>query len=74
MWGGKTDRAMRFLQERNEEFGIKTVGNSDQEIKLEKDDMKAMTIAAYLTIMPAAILALALMVGIPVLVLWLLSL
>lgn len=74
MLGGKSDRAMRFLQERNKEFGIKTVGNSDEEIKLEKGDVKAMTIAAFITIMPAAILALALMVGVPFLILWLLSL
>lgn len=73
MWN-KTERAMKALRKQNEENGIKTVGNTEEEIQLEKGDAFAMTLAAFITIMPVAIAALAVVVGIPVLILWLLSL
>ncbi len=73
MWN-KTERAMKALRRQNEENGIKTVGNTDEEIQLEKGDTFAMILSAFITIMPAAIAALAVVVGIPVLILWLLSL
>lgn len=73
MWN-KTERAMKALRQQNEENGIKTVGNTEEEIHLEKGDAFSMTLAAFVTIMPAAIATLAVVVGIPVLILWLLSL
>ena len=73
MWN-KTERAMEALRKKNEELGIKTVGNTEEELQLEKGDVRAMTLAAFLTIFPACILALAVVIGIPVLILWLLTL
>ena len=70
----KTERAMQALKKRNEELGIKTVADTEEPVELEKGDLPAMLISAFITILPAAILVLALVVGIPVLILWLLSL
>ena len=70
----KTERAMKALRDRNEELGIKTVADADEPVRLEKGDLPAMLISAFITILPAAILTLAVVVGIPVLILWLLTL
>ncbi len=70
----KTERAMKALRKRNEELGIKTVADTEEPVELEKGDVPAMLISAFLTILPAAVLTLAAVVGIPVLILWLLSL
>lgn len=70
----KTERAMKALRKRNEELGIKTVADTEEPVELEKGDVPAMLISAFLTILPAAVLTLAVVVGIPVLILWLLSL
>ena len=74
MWN-KTERAMKLLRKRNEELGIKTVADAKEDgVQLEKGDIPAMTLAAFITILPACIAALAAVIGIPVLILWLLSL
>lgn len=70
----KTERVMKALRKRNEELGIKTVADTEEPVELEKGDVPAMLISAFLTILPAAVLTLAVVVGIPVLILWLLSL
>lgn len=70
----KTERAMKALRDRNEELGIKTVADAEEPVRLEKGDLPAMLISAFITILPAAILTLAVVVGIPVLILWLLTL
>ena len=54
----KTERAMKLLRERNEANSIQTVGNTDKDVDLEKGDIPAMLTSAYLTILPAVILAL----------------
>ena len=70
----KTERAMKALRDRNEELGIKPVADAEEPVRLEKGDLPAMLISAFITILPAAILTLAVVVGIPVLILWLLTL
>ena len=70
----KTERAMKALRKRNEELGIKTVADTEEPVELEKGDVPAMLISVFLTILPAAVLTLAAVVGIPVLILWRLSL
>ena len=72
MWH-KTERAMKLLRDRNEEMGVKTVADAEDGVELEKGDVRAMVLSAYLTILPACIAALAVIIGIPVLILWLLS-
>ena len=69
----KTERAMKLLRERNEANSIQTVGNTDKDVELEKGDIPAMLTSAYLTILPAVILALLCVVGIPVLIVLLLA-
>ena len=69
----KTERAMKLLRERNEANSIQTVGNTDKDVDLEKGDIPAMLTSAYLTILPAVILALLCVVGIPVLIALLLA-
>lgn len=69
----KTERVMKLLRERNETNGVETVGNTEKEIELEKGDIPAMLTSAYLTILPAVILALLCVVGIPVLIVLLLA-
>ena len=69
----KTERAMKLLRERNEANSIETVGNTDKYVDLEKGDIPAMLTSAYLTILPAVILALLCVVGIPVLIVLLLA-
>jgi hypothetical protein len=69
----KTERAMKLLRERNEANSIQTVGNTDKDVDLEKGDIPAMLTSAYLTILPAVILALLCVVGIPVLIVLLLA-
>lgn len=69
----KTERVMKLLRERNEANKVETVGNTDKEIDLEKGDIPAMLASAYLTILPAVILALLCVVGIPVLIVLLLA-
>ncbi|MCR5552212.1 MAG: hypothetical protein K6F19_03730 [Oscillospiraceae bacterium] len=69
----KTERAMKLLRERNEANSIETVGNTDKDVDLEKGDIPAMLTSAYLTILPAVILALLCVVGIPVLIVLLLA-
>lgn len=69
----KTERAMKLLRERNEANSIQTVGNTDKGVDLEKGDIPAMLTSAYLTILPAVILALLCVVGIPVLIVLLLA-
>ena len=68
-----TERVMKLLRERNEANKVETVGNTDKEIDLEKGDIPAMLASAYLTILPAVILALLCVVGIPVLIVLLLA-
>ena len=70
----KTERAMKALRDRNEKLGIKTVADAEEPVRLEKGDLPAMLLSAFITILPAAILTLAVVVGIPVLILWLLTL
>ena len=69
----KTERAMKLLRERNEANSIQTVGNTDKDVDLEKGDIPAMLTSAYLTILPAVILALLCVAGIPVLIVLLLA-
>ena len=69
----KTERAMKLLRERNEANSVETVGNTDKDVVLEKGDIPAMLTSAYLTILPAVILALLCVVGIPVLIVLLLA-
>ena len=69
----KTERAMKLLRERNEANSVETVGNPDKDVALEKGDIPAMLTSAYLTILPAVILALLCVVGIPVLIVLLLA-
>ena len=69
----KTERAMKLLRERNEANSIQTVGNTDKDVDLEKGDIPAMLTSAYLTILPAVILALLCVVVIPVLIVLLLA-
>ena len=69
----KTERAMKLLRERNEANSVQTVGNTDKDVDLEKGDIPAMLTSAYLTILPAVILALLCVVGIPVLIVLLLA-
>ncbi|MBQ6030526.1 MAG: hypothetical protein IJL31_03360 [Oscillospiraceae bacterium] len=69
----KTERAMKLLRERNEANSVETVGNTDKDVDLEKGDIPAMLTSAYLTILPAVILALLCVVGIPVLIVLLLA-
>ena len=69
----KTERDMKLLRERNEANSIQTVGNTDKDVDLEKGDIPAMLTSAYLTILPAVILALLCVVGIPVLIVLLLA-
>ena len=69
----KTERAMKLLRERNEANSVETVGNTDKDVVLEKGDIPAVLTSAYLTILPAVILALLCVVGIPVLIVLLLA-
>ena len=69
----KTERAMKLLRERNEANSVEPVGNTDKDVDLEKGDIPAMLTSAYLTILPAVILALLCVVGIPVLIVLLLA-
>ena len=72
-WRNKTERVLKVQREKNKELGVRTVADAEEdEVQLEKGDFFAMLISAYGIILPIAILALFLVVGIPLLVILLL--
>jgi hypothetical protein len=73
VWRSKTERVIKAQREKNKELGIRTIGDAEEdEVQLEKGDFFAMLISAYGVILPVAILALLLVVGIPLLIILLL--
>lgn len=73
LFSRKTERVLEHLQAQNRENGVKTLADSDEELPVEKGDVLAMTIAAFITIFPVLILVLAVLIGLPLLILWLLG-
>jgi hypothetical protein len=72
LWN-KTERVLKVQREKNKELGVRTVADAEEdEVQLEKGDFFAMLISAYGVILPIAILALLLLVGLPLLVILLL--
>ena len=68
LWN-KTERVLKVQREKNKELGVRTVADAEEdEVQLEKGDFFAMLISAYGVILPIAILALLLLVGLPLLV------
>lgn len=58
IWNRKVDRVVKRQREINEENGVETFRDSEDETRMEKGDFTAMMLAAMKTIFPAAIGAL----------------
>lgn len=56
---GKIDRALKKLHGESEEHKIKKHSVREEPLELEKNDFLAMLIAAFLTIIPVAVVVLA---------------